>query len=288
MKKTTISIISAGCILLLTQCNLFQHEVKTEQPVPTDRETVKIGTASKSYVSKDLAKGTIEGDWAIDEVAGKKAKGESAPFLKFRPDEKAVYGNNGCNVVNGSYSYSPADSTLQFSGLITTMKACATAGLTDFEINTALGATRYYSWEENESLHRLHFYDASRREVMVLTHQNFQFLNGPWVVTRLNGQETGDTDMKLVFDIDEMKIHGNTGCNILNGSLETNLETANTISFQQIATTRMACPDPSKETALLVALEEAMYVKPVGKDKVQFLDSREKVIMELDRVQGIE
>ena len=82
-------------------------------------------------------------------------------------------------------------------------------------------------------------------------HQDFDFLNGAWNVIEIAGQQIDNQDMQLVFDIAEMKVHGNTGCNILNGSLETDLETANTISFQGIATTRMACPDASNETSLL-------------------------------------
>lgn len=37
---------------------------------------------------------------------------------------------------------------------------------------------------------------------------------------------------RLVIDVPEGKVHGNTGCNILNGSLETDMEAANSISFR--------------------------------------------------------
>ena len=115
-------------------------------------------------------------------------------------------------------------------------------------------------------------------------HQDFDFLNGAWNVIEIAGQQIDNQDMQLVFDIAEMKVHGNTGCNILNGSLETDLETANTISFQGIATTRMACPDASNETSLLAALEEVIFVNPLPNDKVELLDNRGNIVLLLHRI----
>ena len=59
------------------------------------------------------------------------------PFLKFVASDKRVYGNNGCNVINAAYSYNPADSTISFGDLASTMMMCHKEGLTDYEINTA-------------------------------------------------------------------------------------------------------------------------------------------------------
>ena len=284
--KKSVFIAGAGIAVMLTMsgCNLFQKNVKTEATLPMDRETVKVDTNSRAFRSKDLEKGLIKGDWAIETVMGKKAKGEVAPYLKFEPKENMVYGNNGCNYINGGYKYSSADSTLTFSNIVTTLKSCGPTDITETEINTALDRTRYYTWDLKDSQHRLYFYDEHHSPLMTLMHQSFNFLNGPWKVVKVNGEDMNSTDMNLVFDIDEMKVHGNTGCNIINGSLETNPETANAISFQQMATTRMTCQDISKEMSLLVALEEAVYVRPVSKDRVQFLNGQGKAVMELTRM----
>lgn len=258
------------------------EEVKKEAVLPTDRENI-VTPVSGVYTSQELSKGIVKGDWAIERVNGKDAVGEKAPFLKFAPDQKMVYGNNGCNVINASYEYNPADSTLSFGHFSSTMMACAMEGITDYEINVALDATRYYSWRLNGDDYYLTFYNADRSPVMELMHQNFQFLNGTWSVREISGQPVDVPDMKLVIDVDEGKLHGNTGCNIINGSLETDMDTANSISFQDIAMTRMACPEPNFEMQLVVALEEAMKAKPLKGGQAALLDSEGKTVVLLER-----
>lgn len=286
-------MIAILCLLLSSSCENLQHifenpknkTVTVETDVPQDREIVNISSEEEpKYNSAKLEQRVLAGDWAIQEVKGKDAKGESSPFIKFAPSEKRIYGNNGCNVINADYNYNPSDSTLRFTNIIATTRACAMEDLTDYDINVALNDTRFYILDNVDSQNFLILQDANHKTIMLLMHQNFDFLNGAWNVTEIDGNYIENKEMQLVFDIAEMKIHGNTGCNILNGSIETDLETANTISFQKIATTRMACPDSSDETALLVALEEVMYLTPINNDKVELLDSRNKVVLKMTRI----
>ena len=275
--------VAASFLLAFSSCSMLKKSEKKVEVLPTDREQIQKDKTAKTYTPEELSRGVVRGDWAIEMVGNREAKGEEAPFLKFVPSEKRVYGNNGCNVINGNYSYNPSDSTLSFSGVITTMRACALTGITDIEINQALDATRYYSWELRDSQYYLYFYDANRVKVMTLMHQNFSFLNGTWGVKAINETPVNDPEMKIVIDVDEGKLHGNTGCNLLNGEFTTDRETANSISFQRIATTRMACPDMSHETEFVVALEEAAYARPISPTKVLLLDNSGKVVLELVR-----
>ena len=288
MKK---QYLFALALLPLCGCSLFQKagmsniketDVKKESVLPTDRENI-VQPVSAVYTSFDIEKGIVKGDWAIETVNGNPAVGEKAPFLKFVPSEKRVYGNNGCNVINAEYNYNPADSTISFSYLSSTMRLCHKEGITDIEINQALDAVRYYSWSLNGDDYYMTFYNEDHEPVMELMHQNFQFLNGTWIVKEISGEKINVPNMKLVIDVDEAKLHGNTGCNVLNGSLEINMETANSISFQAISKTLMLCPDENYETRLLVALEEAMRAKPLKGDKVELLDSQNKPVLLLER-----
>lgn len=275
-----LALIPAGACSSLGKKE--SQDVKKEAVLPTDREKI-VQPVSAVYTSEDLSKGVVKGDWAIETVNGKPAVGEKAPFLKFSPEEKKVYGNNGCNVLNANYRYNPADSTLSFSDFATTMMACGLEGITDYEVNAALAAAHYYTWRLNGDDYYLTLYDADRQPVMELMHQNFQFLNGTWAVKEIDGQSVNNPDMKLVIDVDEGKVHGNTGCNILNGSLETDMDAANSISFQGIALTRMACPEGSYETQFVMALEEAMRAKPLKNGRVELIDSEGKAVLLLER-----
>ncbi|MDE6768745.1 MAG: META domain-containing protein, partial [Muribaculaceae bacterium] len=277
-----LSLIPLGACNAVKKAGDTGKDVKKEAVLPTDREKI-VQPVSSVYTSEDLANGIIKGDWAIEKVNGKTAVGETAPFLKFEPSEKRVYGNNGCNVINASYQYNPADSPLTFSNLVSTMMACGMTGITDIEINAALDAARYYTWSLNGDDYLITLLDADRQPVIEMMHQNFQFLNGTWLVKEIDGEAVNVPDMKLVIDVDEGKIHGNTGCNILNGSLETDMDAANSISFQQLGVTRKACPDMNYETRLLVALEDASKAKPLQEGRVELLNSLGKVVLVMER-----
>lgn len=284
--------VMAGCLLLMASCSLFKKntnaeketgmEVKKESVLPTDRSDI-VQPVSSVYTSQEISKGILKGDWAIETVNGKPVVGEKAPFIKFVPSENKIYGNNGCNVINAEYKYNPEDFTLTFSYLASTMMLCHKEGITDMEINLALDATRYYKCELKGDDFYLTFLNESKEPVMGLMHQNFQFLNGTWQVKEISGEPVNVPKMKLVIDVEEGKLHGNTGCNVINGSLEINMESANSISFQAISKTLMLCPDENYETQLLVALEEAMKARPLKGGKVQLLDSQDKPVLVLER-----
>ncbi len=262
---------------------VLNKEATAESLILSDREDFTDTVEEKAYTSKQLGQGVIKGDWAIEKVNGKAAVGEDVPFIKFVPEEGRIYGNNGCNVINGEFKYNAADSTVTFSNLASTMRLCNKDGLTDYEINAALDLTRYYELKIVGDDYYLYLLDGSRREVMSLMHQNFQFLNGTWNVSAINGSEVDEPDMHLVVDVDEGKIHGNTGCNILNGNMEIDMEKANSISFSKILTTRMACPPGSHQTEFLVALEEASSAKPLSKESVVLLNSQGEEVLRLVR-----
>ena len=290
MKNKWIKI--TGSLLALTimgSCNSYKKlestsssNVKKESVLPSDRTDI-VQAVSSVYTSQEISKGIIKGDWAIEKVNGKKAIGEKAPYLKFVPEEKKVYGNNGCNVINANYEYNPSDSTISFSYLASTMMLCHMDGITDREINLALDATRYYKVALSGDDFSLTLYNEEREPVMELMHQNFQFLNGTWAVKEISGEKVNVAKMKLVIDVEEGKLHGNTGCNVINGTLETNMKFANSISFQAISKTLMLCPDENYETRLLMALEEAMKAKPLKGGKVELLDSEGKPVLLLER-----
>lgn len=151
------------------------------------------------------------------------------------------------------------------------------------EINLALDAVRYYSWKLNGDDYYITLYNADHQPIMGLMHQNFQFLNGTWAVKEISGEKVNVPKMKLVIDVEEGKVHGNTGCNVMNGTLEINMNSANSISFQSLTRTLAMCPDIQYETPLLVALEEAMRAKPLQGGKVELLDSQNKPVLVLER-----
>lgn len=311
MKKNKFILPAALMLSLMTMnsCSIFRlndagKETKGEQGwVETGKEdTKKVVDNSKKEAETAIAKvdeklkeiadvqshGALSGDWAIETVLGKPAVGETAPFLKFVPAESHVYGNNGCNTLTGEYKSSYTDKTITFGDIATTMMLCATTGITDIEIAQAMQRTRTYSVDYANHDNQLTFYDADGKTVMTLMHRDFHFLDGTWAVESIDGEKVTVEGMKLALDVDEKKMHGNTGCDIINGVLDTDMDTANSISFSGIAMTRMACPDSGWETRMVVALEEAITAKKINDDTIEFIGSNGKQVMLLKKTSPIE
>ena len=258
-------------------------KVVRDNTLPTDRKALEVPADPKAYTPEEFKKGIIKGDWAIETVDGKKAVGEVTPFIKYSASEGKIYGNNGCNTINADYEYNPAKGELKFNNTIVTMRFCGKSGITDHQINNALNETRYYDLQETDDGYRMILFNSKKNELMTLSHQNLDFLNGTWRVVSIDGKEINVENMKLVFDIDENKVHGNTGCNVLNGRMETNMESPNTFSFEGMAVTMMMCPEIEYQQAMLVALEEACQAKPISKNEVMLLDDEGKNVMTLER-----
>lgn len=274
---------TAAIAVSLNSCDLLQRSVKTEAQLPSDREGVLTTPQSETYRSAALERGEIGGYWAISEVAGKKAVGEEPPYLKFDIATRRVYGNNGCNTLNSDYTVNPADSTLRFSNTATTMRYCDTPGLSEIDINVAMANTAYYTWHRQDLVYTVTLLSATHQPLMSLVHQDYDFLNGTWTPVKVGERKVDNPDIKLVFDIEEQKVHGNSGCNILNGTIITDMLEAGAVTFTDLSTTRMACPDLELETELLIALEEVSVVKPVNATEVKMLDSHGEVILILKR-----
>ena len=58
----------------------------------------------------------------------------------------------------------------------------------------------------------------------------------------------------IEFDIKSKRIHGNAGCNIMNGDFETSQNDFSAISFPGVITTMMSCPDMEIEGKILAAV----------------------------------
>ena len=295
-KSSYAAIIPSALLLgILASCSnlniplLNKNKTENRQPttaeLPTDREHIRHSSHKDyNFSISDLEKGLITGDWTIESVNGEPIVAETPAFIKFVPTEKRIYGNNGCNTINASYTFDTASRALKFSEMAATMRLCSTPRITDLDINAALANTTSYSWDHTDDEYFLFLKDANGVELLKLLHQNFDFLNGSWAVTAIEDEPVDNPEMQLVIDVDSGKIHGNTGCNILSGTMDVDMETANTLSFQDIITTRMACPNPSLQTRLIVALEDAAHAKPIDADHVMLLNLLRKPMLTLRRL----
>ena len=54
---------------------------------------------------------------------------------------------------------------------------------------------------------------------LIVVDMQVDFINGAWQIIEVGKEKCDDESLRLVIDIPELRIHGNAGCNIVNGQL---------------------------------------------------------------------
>ena len=109
-----------------------------------------------------------------------------------------------------------------------------------------------------------------------------------WRIDKINGNEIEGSNLEIVVDVPELKIHGKTGCNIFNGDIGLDRNKDWFIQFQNIIVSRMKCEDSKMavERDFMVAWEETEIIKRENGGKtIRLLDRNKKEVLLLKRIQ---
>ncbi len=250
--------------LTITSCNSSKQISKVEP------EQV-VASVNPQQAIRTLTPNEWNGTWIIKTAEKRAVVGEEPVEITFNTQTGNIYACDGCNILNGIAVFG-RENQLRFEQLISTMKACGSK-VTDRAVQNAFNTTRSYQVVEGEDV-AVKCYNENGEEVMSLVKRMANLLNGAWSVTAIDGKSLTDQELpSLVIDIQEQRISGFAGCNRMFGEIALG-ESAYEISFSQIGTTRMACPDMETERDFLDALERvkgfyltdethaALYQKP--------------------------
>lgn len=274
-----LSAAGAVAIIALGSCSALKRN---------NAESFDSGDSMPLYpvtTSTKIAR-TLDGHWYIKTVGSIKLsdiEDEDWPFLEFVAAEGRFYGNDGCNIINGSYRLGAAQA-LTLSDVATTMKLCPGDTLA-YPIANALAQTASYSitaGRDGASILNLH--DGNNHTLMTLRKSDIDFLNGPWQVVGVNGKSVDMPDAKLVFDVNSGRVSGCAGCNRLMGEIARNPQVSSSVQLSNLATTRMMCPDIQLESALLIALEEVVSARKAKNGHVDLLDSSGQTVVSLQKL----
>lgn len=227
----------------------------------------------------------LNGQWEIIQAgAATIDRDEDMPYITFEPSTGRFYANDGCNTINGSYKLK-ADDTIVFYGVLSTLKLCeptvfehVISAVLDENNPSKLKLTNIGS----ESF--ISFFDVTGKEIMKIRHSNLEFLNGNWKVESIAGIDKLEAQADVFFDLNDLKIHGNTGCNYFNGTIYLDRHAGNAIDFSNMALTRMACPYSAQESAMILALESTATAIQGGENTVMLLDAEGHELMTLSRL----
>ena len=191
-----------------------------------------------------------------------------------------MYGNNGCNSLNGKFQLS--GSNITFQDMITTDQSCHNT-TSERTIMKALSEVRNYNVTELYGMEYLNLMNNKGVVLMTLKRQNLDMLGGVWLVKEIENELVLDKNMRLVIDPVMQTLHGQTGCNIINGIITIDTEKDFAIQFEDLSSTEHRCDDMTAETGLLLALERGEYCKRINDNEVALLDGRGTIVLRLTR-----
>ena len=262
MKKVFVSICVAGAALAMSSCR---------------------------SVEKAIPLSSIDGEWNIVEVNGSKVtSGESKtlPFISFDTASGRLSGNSGCNRMMGNFDVNAKPGSLSLEGVASTRMMCPDM-TTERNVLGALAQVKGYRKAGKE---RVYLCNAANRPVMVLEKKEadvkLSVLNGEWKIKEVNGEAVPSGMEKqpfIAFDVKKKSIHGNAGCNLINGGFETKTTNARSISFPGVASTMMACPDMETESKIMKALNEVKSFDVLSGGGIGLYDANGGLVLVLEK-----
>lgn len=277
MKKCFI--IPAVALISLSACNSRQVAVTTTGQVKTETTSQTEGAIEH----------VLYGQWIASNVGGAAVTGDNRPYMVFdksssNPFIVNCYAFDGCNVLNGSFAVTPGGQMSRTSDFLSTMKMCHDA---EYEIGftMAVNTVHSYAIEQVGRDYLLYIKNEQGATTMTLRKSDLGFANGAWKVVTLNGvQVPSDSEMQMVIDIPELKLHGNAGCNTMNGSISINPDKQNSLEFKDVATTRMTCPQIGLEQQFLSALSQVTSVELAKDGDLLLQDASGHTLVQLKKL----
>lgn len=294
MKFSSILIICAVSALSLSSCSLFKPTSSQEtsasigtvsgRPAPGTHRTVP--PPPKTAGARPDQATLCGGRWYIAAVGTHTITAdEDAPYIYFEGGTGRFYASDGCNIINGDYLLR-SNGAMVFSHVLSTMRYCQDNEFSDLiasKFNDSI--PMYVDTNRIGQDTYLYLRNESDHVIMTLRRLNMEFLNGNWQVTSIDGNRIDDEECNIFFDIAELRVHGNTGCNYFNGRIYIDPNRSNALDLSDMATTRMACHKGDQEMRMLVALEStASAIAGRNDNTVLLLDAAGKEMMTLRRI----
>lgn len=227
-----------------------KKEVKIEQTITADHtpRPISITDAPKQ----------LYGEWDIESIRKKPVLTRERAYIYLDFAAHKVYGNNGCNKMNGEFRQMGND--ISFKDMITTNESCH-SGTSERTVMKVLSEVQHYQLSIDGEIELLTLTNAKGQQLMTLRRQNLDFLNGVWLVKEAGGEDVMAKNVRIVVDAAMRTIHGNTGCNIINGIITIDPSKDFAIQFEDLHSSGNRCEDIGIETAVLVALEQTERCK---------------------------
>lgn len=207
------------------------------------------GTTTKSV--------DITGEWNVVSVEGKQVTGN--PYIGFDTENGRLYGNAGCNRIMGGFEIDSVNpGHIGLTNVASTRMMCP-----DMEteqkvleaLNEVTGFKSSATGVELTDKDGKVLISLEKREIPAVSVND---INGEWKISKVEGAavEVADKTPFLSFNVAENAVHGNGGCNIINGSFSQEEGNPSSLKFGHMISTMMAGPGMETERKVLTAMNK--------------------------------
>ena len=252
-----------------------------KKAVTVENTSANVDQPMREVAVTDPAK-QLYGEWDIVSMRKKKVYTieRTYLYLDFAGGNK-VYGNNGCNTINGTFQINGYN--LKFNDFISSEESCHNV-TSEKSIMHALADVRKYKVESQYNAQYMNLMNAKGAVVMVLKRHNLDAMNGAWLIKEIDSKNVSEKNMRVVVDAVMQTIHGDSGCNIINGVITLDPTKDMAIQFEDLHSTEHQCEDIDNETALLLALEKTESCKRINQHEMALLDNKGNIVIVLQRI----
>lgn len=243
--------------------------------------------ATSCSTTRTMTADELSGEWDITTVQDKaiSTQGENAPYLAFDLVNSRLFGSVGCNRIMGNVAVDESG-TIDMSGIAATKMMCPDADL-EMSILTALNQVQRYGADKEGDLVLM---DGHNRKMLALTRRadviSPASLVGVWKVNMLGDLDLsvnqGERAFTITFDSDGT-FSMTTGCNNVGGNYGGRYVD---ITFSNLMSTRMMCPDMEVETVASQLLPTVTAFSALGDGTTYgFYDAANNLVMSIGKME---
>lgn len=219
----------------------------------------------------------LNGDWNIETVNGQQATAEKQPFIRLNIQDKQVFGCTGCNRINGQIVVNEKESgKISFDQIGATRMLCKDMA-TEMAVLEAMNKVAGYEGTEKE----VTLTDKKGNALLTLVKRpeaSLKSLTGKWNIANVYDTplaELGEVEIApyLEFDIDKKTVHGNAGCNIINGNIEQESGKNTSLKFTQMISTMKSGPGLEVEAKIMEAINQVSAFTIENTNNIVLIDA---------------
>lgn len=244
-----------------------------------------IGAAAMTSCSttRNIPVSDLSGEWNVVSIQGADVNAPQAPFLAFDVVNSRLFGDAGCNRFFGSLSATD-NGTIDLSGIGATKMMCPDMKLEE-QLLTALNQVERFGIDKEGLLVLMdkqgdHMVTLSRKADAISPAS----LAGTWKVDFLGNLDlsaNADGDYTIEF-LSDGTFSMTTGCNNVNGNYAGRYVD---ISFSQLMSTRMACPNMEVETEAQQVLPAIVSFSELDNGNIGFYNAGNDLVMTISAME---